>query len=191
MENQEFDSLNVYIDLAKKTISKFAGSLKKEMLSNEDAVSDVASAIMIGDWKWDANRKGKTGKSKTRYSYRNQCAIWAIQTYTTKKYKAPKSRSLNYANDSESGQVGDIISSSIKDPCEIAIEKEYSENLSKDIRDILNSELISDKQRQYIELYYFEGYTLEKIGKRFNITREAVRQNINKSLEKIKNLADV
>jgi RNA polymerase sigma factor (sigma-70 family) len=98
---------------------------------------------------------------------------------------------LNYANDSESGQVGDIISSSIKDPCEIAIEKEYSENLSKDIRDILNSELISDKQRQYIELYYFEGYTLEKIGKRFNITREAVRQNINKSLEKIKNLADV
>jgi RNA polymerase sigma factor (sigma-70 family) len=180
MENQEFDSLNVYLDLAKKTISKFAGSLKKEMLSNEDAVSDVASAIMVGDWKWDANRKGKTGKSKTRYSYRNQCAIWAIQTYTTKKYKAPKSRSLNYANDSESGQVGDIISSSIKDPCEIAIEKEYSENLSKDIRDILNS-----------ELYYFEGYTLEKIGKRFNITREAVRQNINKSLEKIKNLADV
>ena len=77
MDNVEFDDLKVYLNLAKKTINKFGGSLAKEMLRSEDAISDVASAIMQGDWKWDANRTGKTGQKKTRYSYRNQCAIWA------------------------------------------------------------------------------------------------------------------
>ena len=57
------------------------------MLSSEEAISDIASAIMCADWKFDPDRFGKTGQKKTLYSYRNQCAIWAIKSYITNKYK--------------------------------------------------------------------------------------------------------
>ena len=93
MENiKEYDSLSTYISLAKKTISKFAPkfykTLSHDMLANDDAVADVAHAIMVADWKYDNDRVGKTtGQKKTKYSYRNQCAIWAIKTYITSKYK--------------------------------------------------------------------------------------------------------
>jgi len=191
MENVKFDTLGTYINLAKKTINKFGGSLAKEMLKSEDAVSDVANAIMVGDWKWDANRTGKTGQKKTRYSYRNQCAIWAIKTYATKKYKAPKKRSIDFAIDENSTQIKDTIVSPEMSVTDQLINIESQKILENDIQYILNSKLISDKQRDYIKLYFFEGYTLEKIGNKFNITREAVRQNIKKALKSIKDIIDV
>lgn len=197
MSNIEFDSLSVYINLAKKTINKFGskmyGGLAKEMLQNDDAVADVAHAIMLGDWRWDENRKGKTGQQKTKYSYRNQCAIWAIQTYITKKYKKRNihSVSLDYSKNDDSMNLKDILCSRDEDPYEILCQRETEKALREDIQFILNSNLISDKQREYIKLYFFEEYTLEKIGKKFNITREAVRQNINKALSNIKKTIDV
>lgn len=197
MVTQEFDSLSTYINLAKKTINKFGskmyGGLAKEMLKNDDAIADVAHAIMLGDWRWDENRKGKTGQQKTRYSYRNQCAIWAIQTYITKKYKKKNSNhiSLDYSKNDDCLNLKDILCSKEEDPYEILSKREATRTLNEDIHAVLNSSLISDKQRQYIELYFFEEYTLEKIGKKFNITREAVRQNINKALSNIKKTIDV
>ena len=60
MENQ-FETLDTYTLLAKKVISKFAPtfytSLKKELLLSDDAISDIASALMTADWKWDKNRR--------------------------------------------------------------------------------------------------------------------------------------
>ena len=41
MEDIKFDNMNVYLNLAKKIINKFAGSLSKEMLKSEDAISDA------------------------------------------------------------------------------------------------------------------------------------------------------
>ena len=65
----EFETLDTYIKLAKKTISKFGPSfyngLSKEMLQNPDAVSDVATAIMEADWNYDPDRAGKTGKARS------------------------------------------------------------------------------------------------------------------------------
>jgi hypothetical protein len=76
--------------LAKKIISKFSPSfysgLRQELLSNEEAISEIAEAIMIADWRWDKDRTGHEGKSKTKYSYRNQCGLWAIKTYVSNKY---------------------------------------------------------------------------------------------------------
>lgn len=87
----EFESLNTYLLLAKKAISKFANSmysgLSTKMLKDEEAISSVANAIMMADWRWDDNYQNTKNTKKTKYSYRNQCAIWAIQTYITKNYK--------------------------------------------------------------------------------------------------------
>jgi len=190
--NTEFDTLSIYVSLAKKTISKFAprfyNGLAKEMLANEEAVSDVATAIMYADWRFDPERSGKTGLKKTLYSYRNQCAIWAIKTYVTHKYKNKNKKSLSLDNNlssiEEHVNAYDLLaSSSEKDPLEKIIEKEEQQEVSKNITQLLDNANISEKQKQQIMMYYFDNLTLSKIGKHFGVSREAVRQSIKRAIE--------
>lgn len=189
MEKQ-FDSLDSYISLAKKTISKFApkfyNGLSVEMLKNEEAISDVATALMYADWRFDSNREGKTGLKKTIYSYRNQCAIWAIKTYVTNKYKKKQNLSLDHDNDSDQTLNSLIEDKRNKSPIDNLIEKEYLENLDSTINQLFNNSILTDKQKKQIKMYYFEDKTLSQIGKEFGVSREAVRQNIKRGLDLIK-----
>lgn len=188
---KEFDSLSTYITLAKKIVSKFAptfySSLRQELLCNEDAIADIASAIMIGDWRWDKDRLGFNGKSKTKYSYRNQCGIWAIKTYLSNKYRKQNTHySIDNLNDNDISFSENISDKEEYDPYTIVENTEYAESLKNNIENILSSGIISDKQKAQIKQYYFEEKTLSEIGKAFGVTREAVRQNIQKGLAKIR-----
>lgn len=196
----QFDSLSNYITMAKKTIAKFANKvyngLSNKMLRDEDAIASVANAIMMADWRWDENYQNDKGTKKTKYSYRNQCAIWAIQTYATKNHsKSKKSKglakqiySLNHENnDFESGDTYHRIEdSSMLRPDDILIEKENKEILQNLINELLSFDCLTIRQKDYIRLYYLENYTFEKIGQKYGITREAVRQGLNKAINLIR-----
>jgi RNA polymerase sigma factor (sigma-70 family) len=187
----EFETLPFYLNLAKKTISKFAGqyspSLVREMLHSEDAISSVANCIMLADWRWDSERAGDGGQKKTKYSYRNQCAIWAIKSYLSRKQKKySKNRNVEVDNDDLS--MLDIIPSSIKSPIDILIDEEKNENIQNLIEQILSSNILNERQTDCVRMYYLKSMTFAEIGDKLNITREAVRQNIKKSLIKIKDL---
>ena len=190
---EKFENLSVYLGLAKKTISKFAPQfypgLRMELLNNDDAVSDIAHAIMQADWKWDANRKGHEGKTKSKYSYRNQCAIWAIKTYISQKYKKKNSSlSLDTVITDDEGNTfaQSLHDNSSNDPYILVSEKEQSDNLKTIINRLISSDLLTDKQRQQIRMYYFEDKTLLEIGNTFGVTREAIRQNIQKGINRIR-----
>lgn len=192
MEKQ-YDSLATYITLAKKTISKFGpkfyNGLSAEMLKNNDAVSDVATAIMYADWRFDENRTGKTGQKKTLYSYRNQCALWAIKTYVTNKYKKPNVNliSLDFdCNEGESSMHSSICDEKAVDPLDIVMQDEDARNLSENLEHLLENSELSEKQKVQIKMYYLEGHTLSYIGKQFKVSREAVRQNIKRAMEIIR-----
>ena len=188
---KQYDSLDTYINLAKKTISKFGpkfyNGLSTEMLKNNDAISDVATAIMYADWRFDPERMGKGGQKKTLYSYRNQCAIWAIKTYVTNKYKKKKDMSLDFESDDDSSVVGYMVKDhKAKSPLDILIEQESADNLSLGINALLNNNLLSEKQKEQIRLYYFENETLATIGQKFGVSREAIRQNLKRAIDIIK-----
>lgn len=189
MEKQ-FEPLSFYINLAKKTISKFASrfynGLSIEMLKSEEAISDIATALMYADWRYDENRTGKTGLKKTLYSYRNQCAIWAIQTYVTNKYKTTKVSSLDFEFEDEKFLDSVIEDKKSPSALDLLIEEEYRTNLSSSINELLSNGLLSDKQKEQIHMYYFEDKTLSEIGDFFGVSREAVRQNIKRGLDIIK-----
>jgi RNA polymerase sigma factor (sigma-70 family) len=198
-EDLHFDSLKEYLLLAKKSISKFANKfyngLASKMLKDEDAISSVANAIMMADWRWDDNYKNEKGTKKTKYSYRNQCALWAIQTYISKNKNNNKHKiySLDYALDSneDGGNLSDITCDpSVASPEEIISTKESQEELCDLVNQLLSLDCISARQKEYIRLYYFESYTFEKIGKKYGITREAVRQGLNKAMASIKEVAN-
>ena len=192
----QYDSLDTYLNLAKKTISKFGpkfyNGLSVEMLKNSEAVSDVATAIMYADWRFDPERTGKNGQKKTLYSYRNQCAIWAIKSYVTNKYKKRKDMSLDFEIEPESQKLNTTLKDkTAMSPLDELIEKEYTENLSKNIEYLLNNTCLSEKQKQQIKMYYFDNETLSSIGKKFGVSREAVRQNIKRAIELIRSYDNI
>lgn len=198
--NVQFDDLGTYLTLAKKAISKFANGiyngLASKMLKDEDAISSVANAIMMADWRWDENYENARGTKKTKYSYRNQCALWAIQTYTSKSYKKPKKINKIYSLDHElENHDGTCVYNYMSDtksltPDENIINSEDKQCVQKLVQDMLSIDCLSEKQKDYIRLYYFENYTFEKIGKKYGITREAVRQGLNKALLLIRSYAN-
>lgn len=190
--DRHYDSLDTYINLAKKTISKFCpkfyNGLSAEMLKNNEAISDVATAIMYADWRFDPTRTGKEGQKKTLYSYRNQCAIWAIKTYVTNKYKKNKdSISLDrISKESDLSMHSTVSDSKSPEPINILIEQEETENLVFNIKNLLSNSNLSEKQREQIRMYYIEDHTLSYIGKKFGVSREAVRQNIKRAMDIIR-----
>lgn len=192
MEQTEYKDLVEYIDMAKKTISSFANricpGICAQMNKNEDAIGEIAYAMMCADWKYDSSRKGKVSKqSKTRYSYRNQCAIWAIQSYI-KKYLKNKSVYLNALIDrNEQMELLDVLTDTKQpEPLDKVICDEEIREQSSLVNKILTSENLSNTQKDKLKMYYIDGLSLAKIGLKYGITREAVRQNIKTSIKKIK-----
>lgn len=198
--NIKFDSLSTYILLAKKSISKFSNQfyhgLSTKMLKDEDAIASVANAMMMADWRWDENYQNEKGTKKTKYSYRNQCALWAIQTYLTKnlkkKSKIKKVYSLDFALEEEDSNSAYSYTEDTRTmpPEQMLIEQENKQELKDLIESLLSLECLSARQKDYIRLYYFESYTFDKIGKKYGITREAVRQGLNKAINIIKDLVN-
>jgi RNA polymerase sigma factor (sigma-70 family) len=186
----KYESLSTYLMLSKKIINKFAPKfIVKDMLNDEDAISDVATALMNADKNFDPDREGATQQKKTKYSYRNQCGLWAIKTYVTKKYNSKKVNSLDYViDDNNTNLYSTTPDLKNKDPLENIIQAEYENNLNSDIDFILNSDLLNDKQKEQIRMYYFENKSLAEIGKQYGVTREAIRQNIKRAINNIKNL---
>ena len=45
--------------------------------------------------------------------------------------------------------------------------------------------LLTEKQRQYFEDYYFENLSLSEIGENLGISRNAVNKQIHKTIEKL------
>lgn len=191
----DFSDLSEYLLMAKKSISSFANrfyhGLAPQMLQDEDAVSQIAYSLMLADWRYDENYKGKRTSQKTRYSYRNQCALWAIQTYVTKTSKKKhknKVFSLDYNADGEQNNDNAyryILDKKAVNPSEELENKEQSSVLSEKINKLLDTNGVSETQKEYIRLYYMENYTYAQIGKKFSLTREAIRQSIIKAMKTI------
>lgn len=194
--NVEFYSLNEYLTLAKKSISAFANrfyrGLSRQMLKDEDAIAVVANAMMMADWRYDENYKNQEQRgTKTRYSYRNQCAIWAIQGFVTKNYKNNKKSykifSLDHHNDEENSTAYTYIAdTNAKDPVDIVSNDETILNNSKMIEDIMSLDFLTDKQKNILSMYYQEGKTFAKIAEEYGLTKEAIRLSIQKTIKQIR-----
>ena len=184
------DNHEKYLTIAKKAIKSFCPKIRPgldtEMLRSDDAISNVATAIMIADWRWNPNHKGPSGRVKTKYSYRNQCAIWAIKAYVKRQGSHTRVMSLE-----------DIVPG-----CDRLYFKDTVEDENRDcqpdtkmlvdetkmvIKNVLLDEDLSEVQRDFLRLYYMEGVTLTEIGKRNGISREAVRQTILRAISKARN----
>lgn len=193
-ETVNFQNLDDYLLMAKKTISRFSNrsydDVSFRMLKDEDAIASVAYAIMMADWRYDENYSQDQEKQKTRYSYRNQCAIWAIKSYITRSNKQtkrkPKITSLNYHYENSKDCYSYIKDHKTSSPEELAIRSEEDTIVNNEIDYLLNNSNLSTKQKEHIRLYYLDKYTLQQIADKYSLTKEAIRQSIMKGMDSIR-----
>jgi RNA polymerase sigma factor (sigma-70 family) len=190
-------TLPEYLKIAEKTIRSFGPKFisKKEvqeMLSSEDAISEVARLMMMGDWRYSKE------KGRTEYSYRNYCARLANYDYKDKfRTKANQRRpSLNdiidSKDDSENSLLSIIEDKSILQPEEVSEQIDRKDRIKRYLDFLLKNTILTPIQRRCLELRYFEGIeSYEKIGQMMEpkVSRQAVSEHISKSLFKLKQSA--
>ena len=93
--------------------------------------------------------------------------------------------------DEHESEVGDFIPNE-----QYGVEDEVTDNtLIQNVREFMDSSNLTEREREVLYYRYDEQLTLEEIGKKYNVTRERIRQIQNKALAKlrkskgIKNLA--
>jgi RNA polymerase sigma factor (sigma-70 family) len=186
-DNKDFLTLDDYILQTKKLVKRYAGSLSGLIIQSEDAISNIATDIMMADWRWENGRKGEGDIVCTRESYRVQCAKYAILDYTKRLSKKKRFVSLDSAisDEGNSSNPNEIHSKEINPALEIE-EKEETSNLKKKINTLLSSGLLTEIEELSVRMYYYENKTYQQIGDFVGLTRERIRQIINSSLDKLR-----
>lgn len=182
---QEFESMKTYLGMARKFISFFVSrydsKLRDRMLKSEDAISDIATHLMMADWRWNPEYKSKEGKTRSRQSYRTQCALYAIKSYITKMSNKKQMKSLDFVLDEDIEFKELLADEKAISPLEILIKNE------DDISCMLQKVDLTNKQRECIKLYYLESKTLQEISDIYGVSKEAIRQNLVKGVDKLRN----
>ena len=186
-EEREFETLSDYLGHAQRIIGYFAprirGGLSREMLASEDAIANVANAIMIADWTWDEKYTGKNGKVCSRHTYRNLRGIWAIKSYLVRRKRRGKYpvSSINTEVDEEGGQLYSILSDESSSPLDRLLHSEMREVLEE----IISCGIITERQEEYVRLHYFDSMSFSDIGKQHGVSRQAVHDAVTRAINKL------
>ena len=89
-------------------------------------------------------------------------------------------RSMIYNQNSYEGEIpyDSLFGESIKDTTDIVTDVELQEEICELLDDVL-----TERQRQVIEMYFWDGITQEKIGEILGVSQQAITKTITNSLE--------
>lgn len=195
IDESKFENTEEYLIIAKKIIRTFAPrfrtGLAEEMLRSDDAISNVATAIMMADWRWNPEHKAPSGKIRSRYCYRNQCGIWAVQGYIARQKSNGERKIVSldtlinrFESDTQLHEIlPDVTQSSPEDDL---IKEEHKNFVINKISDMLTTGLLTEHQAKFIKMHYLDRKTFVNIGKEHNVSREAVRQTVERGMNNIR-----
>jgi RNA polymerase sigma factor (sigma-70 family) len=171
-------SIQYYLNLAESLIKKYATNMAYIFLHNEDVISNIATSMMMADWRFDG-RGDRSG-------YRKSCGRLALLACITRYQNNRKipTISMNDAGQENYQFLLSLVDKKQLQPYQILQNKEQTRDLYK-LLDIL-----TERQRQCIIMNYFEGLNNVQIGTKLGITRSAVQQNIANGLQKLQRLND-
>jgi hypothetical protein len=186
----EFLTDKEYTAATKKIIKHFtrrSRRLSQILIKDAEIFHNIKFKIMKADWRWKADG------GRTRYSWRNQCGIWAIQEAieeVKQKYEDMKDShlSLSFTNTSSNNtdmKLSDKIGSKQPDPSQIMMREETATKHKKEIVQLIKAAKLTDTEIEYTTLWA-EGQTYQEIAKRFDIKNQSVGSIVKKAIQKMR-----
>lgn len=187
-----FESLDSYLTIAKKIVKHFCSqSVIRVLLRDEDAMSEVANAVMEADWRWEEGREG----GSTKHAYRNKCALWKIRPLLGRMKKNFGYKKLDKDKEVDSLTAYDVItdrkSEGLKlndSPLDILIEQEDHEFLLLLNRYLLECTKLTDTQRNYLSMRFLDGMGLKEIAEITGTSPQNVQQCIASGITKVQSM---
>lgn len=149
-------SLNQYLSLAKTLILKYGGGYKNKLIRDENAIGEVAYALMMADQNYDSTKGTKES------TWRIQNAIFKISHLIREIRKNPHI-SLN--------EIDFAQKEPIENNCEEIIQK--------------NRGILTQKQIDYLNLTYIDGFSQKEIAKQKNVTKQAVSFSLKRATKRL------
>lgn len=185
-DTAEMSDLDQYLTIARKVIASYAPKIKyglaEDMLSNEDAVANVAHAIMMADWQF--NGQG------SRFGFRKDRAQFAIRNYVSRRAKEFKKRTLSFDSTIDatksSSSFRDTMVSYYDSPIAKIENQELINKILEKIEDMTDKGTISSLALSYIKMHYVDGLSMQEIADQKHVSRQSVHDLINRSLKTIK-----
>ena len=164
-------TLKEYLLGARKLLSLYGYRCHK---NDEDAISSVASAMIMADETWDGCRSSKD-------TWRFNQAKFAIMKLKTKHQNKRNLLSLDYVVSCDKDK--NVVLSDILE------NKSSGNNMADSFHQVMEyaKKRLSPRQYECLRLYYQEDLNLEEIGRMLNVTKQAVSLSIKKGIEIIRN----
>ncbi len=179
-----FLPLKEYLQIAKKMVKhvlgKINGRVANEMLKSDDVISNIATSIMISDWRYNPSE----GVSPKTYRYGG--ALRAIKTYLKRRSTRRYVYSLDYTTnngENDTDLYDNVTDDAQLEASDYAIQKVDSTNLIEILED---GKTLNDREKLCINKYFFEDKTYQCIGDEIGVTRERIRQIEAKALRRMK-----
>jgi RNA polymerase sigma factor (sigma-70 family) len=171
------NDVNFYTNLAERLIGRYADQiyrgLAKEMLSSEDAISDIAYSIILGDMKW------KTDGGMKLSSWRIEQAKLGMQKYVNRKSRKQNMPAYH--------SMEPLLATSGQPPTYIH-EYENREFAQVTLQKIIEGSGLTKKEAEAARMRS-EGYTFAEIGKILHCSDENARLLNNKAIGKMSEYA--
>ena len=182
-ERKEFCTLEEYTDIAKKTISRYCPKNREEILRNDDAVANIAHAIMLADWQF--NGRG------SKFGFRKSRARFAIKSYLSRR--ARNLKNVEFSIDSiMNNETQDTFAATIVDDRETAQEnlsrEENNKYLLKKLEDFRNRGVLSNRAYNYIQDFYLNDMKVEDMAAKYDVTKQSIYHQMNSSMKTLRRL---
>lgn len=169
--NEITRSLDSYYAEAKTLIKRYGTRSKNRILKDNQYLGNVVYAIMAADAKW------KPDKGTKQSTYRIKAAIWAISGALKQMQGRKTIKITPYDNDSPTMKNLFINQKSSVD------DVDYVDFLFKRL-------IICQRKRNILRLRYCEDKSLTEIAKMYNVSKQAISQEINLELKVLREFSE-
>jgi RNA polymerase sigma factor (sigma-70 family) len=183
--DQVCESLSDYLVITKKIAYSlahiFGAKTIHRLMQSEDIVSNLATELMMADWQFDGRGK--------KEGFRKQAIKWRIQHYLNRSKAAYNKKKVSLSHELEFGNIlGDILPEMASLEPDASESMQYAERM-EELKSLMDSDVITNKQHHFIMEYYIQGKTLQVIANETGATKEAVRISIKNGINKLRELA--
>lgn len=200
----DFLTLQQYLDLATYGILRFAGAIAYDMSRNEDAISFIAEKVMLNDWQMN-NEKGYS-----RLAIRIRIIKWSILEYiklgVQSQYTISFSSLQTNSFGNDPNENTDILLASLaRQEFRSKIRQLSAERFTSESDSLENSDCgsvfrdkferliylacLSPKQETCVRLKFKENMSEVEIADELGVTRQAVNLYLQNAYFKLKEVA--